>query len=160
MLSCFIRTHQALCLKSSYKSFAITIPLTQGDFCQNLSIMNQNSLEQTVLNEINKCRDEFISFPQKLIRCPSSNQPGDTRSTADAIVDFLDKDGIPSELIAPQELMPNVFHHSMEKPEKAPASCIMAVLTHFLRVIWMVGNMDCTLVISTEKVSSDLGVWI
>ena len=62
----------------------------------------------TVLGLINADREEHVSFLQRFIRAPSANPPGDTRAAAATILSYLKSKAVPTEIIAPNPLMPNV----------------------------------------------------
>jgi len=64
--------------------------------------------KQAMLDAIDAERDVLIAFLRDFVRIPTHNPPGDTRDAATLIRDFLSARGVPSELIAPQESMPNV----------------------------------------------------
>ncbi|WP_203195387.1 M20/M25/M40 family metallo-hydrolase [Xanthobacter dioxanivorans] len=53
-------------------------------------------------------RDVLIQFVQDFIRCRSPNPPGDTLEAAQHVRAFLDAQNIAYEIIAPNELMPNI----------------------------------------------------
>jgi acetylornithine deacetylase/succinyl-diaminopimelate desuccinylase-like protein len=52
--------------------------------------------------------DDWIATCCDLISIPSENPPGDTTEVADYLAAFLDERGVPHEVIAPREEMPNV----------------------------------------------------
>lgn len=63
---------------------------------------------ETVEREMENRRDEWLDILTELIRIPSVNPPGDTTEIADFLVGLFDEKGIPYEVIAPKEEMPNV----------------------------------------------------
>ena len=54
-------------------------------------------------------RDRAIDFLQGFARIDTSNPPGDTRAGADHIKRFLDAEGVPYRVIAPQADKPNLL---------------------------------------------------
>lgn len=61
-----------------------------------------------ILKAIADREDEWLALVAELVRRPSVNPPGDTRAAAALVVDYLAKRGHRSEVVAPQETMPNV----------------------------------------------------
>ena len=55
---------------------------------------------QTANPDFNKARDEAIEILQGLIRIDTSNPPGNETKAAQYLKSILDKEGIPSEIIA------------------------------------------------------------
>lgn len=53
-------------------------------------------------------RDRMIGFLQDFTRIDTSNPPGDTRAGADFITAFLDREGLPYQVIAPHADKPNL----------------------------------------------------
>jgi len=53
-------------------------------------------------------RDEQIALLQAFVRTDTCNPPGDTRAGARLIGDFLDRQGLPYRVVAPQAQMPNL----------------------------------------------------
>ncbi|MEM9146391.1 MAG: M20/M25/M40 family metallo-hydrolase [Pseudomonadota bacterium] len=53
-------------------------------------------------------RERIIAFFRAFVRCPSPNPPGLTVDAVRHITDFLDAEGAPWRLVAPQPTMPNV----------------------------------------------------
>jgi len=62
-----------------------------------------------ILKAIADREDEWLGLVAELVRRPSVNPPGDTRAAAAFVVDYLAKRGHPSEVVAPQQTMPNVL---------------------------------------------------
>src|SRR5687767_11432843 len=52
--------------------------------------------------------DAIVELCAGLVRIPSENPPGDTRRVADYVVDYLERQGLPYEVVAPQPSWPNV----------------------------------------------------
>jgi succinyl-diaminopimelate desuccinylase len=63
---------------------------------------------ESLLEWIERDRDKLIDFYQRFIRAKSPNPPGDTREAVAVICGFLDAEGVPYRIIAPQPDMPNV----------------------------------------------------
>lgn len=53
-------------------------------------------------------REALIAFLQDFIRCRTPNPPGDTLLAADHVRRFLEAQELPYEVIAPNEIMPNI----------------------------------------------------
>ncbi len=71
--------------------------------------------------EISERQDEWLDILIDLIQIPSENPPNDTREIADYFTELLDDRGVPYEVIAPQEKMPNVmaqFEGGIGDPEE------------------------------------------
>ena len=64
--------------------------------------------KETLLHWIDEDRDNLIDFLSRFIQAKSPNPPGDTREAAAYINRFLDENGLPYRVIAPQEEMPNI----------------------------------------------------
>lgn len=64
----------------------------------------ENKLKKLIEQE----GEKVIQTCCSLVRIPSENPPGDTREIAGFIIDLFRSEGIESELVAPQENMPNV----------------------------------------------------
>ena len=64
--------------------------------------------KETLLRWIDEDRDNLIDFLSRFIQAKSPNPPGDTREAAAYINRFLDENGLPYRVIAPQEEMPNI----------------------------------------------------
>lgn len=64
--------------------------------------------KQAMLEAIESERDTLIQFLQAFVQAPSPNPPGDTRAAAAVLQDFLTARGVPTEIIAAQETMPNL----------------------------------------------------
>lgn len=56
-------------------------------------------------------RDRIVAFLQAFVRVDTSNPPGDTRDGAALIRKFLDENGLPYRVVAPQDSMPNIVGH-------------------------------------------------
>lgn len=52
--------------------------------------------------------EEVIKLCQELVRIPSENPPGDTRSIAAFTYSYLQEQGLPAKIVDPQSTMPNV----------------------------------------------------
>lgn len=66
--------------------------------------------DHDLLKAIEADRQTHIKFLQEFVQAASPNPPGDTRLAADVVVNFLQRNGITPEIIAPQSAMPNVVH--------------------------------------------------
>lgn len=78
---------------------------------------------EDVEQEMENRKDEWLEIVTDLIRIPSENPPGDTREIAEYYTNLLDERGVPYEVIAPQEEMPNVvaqFEGEAGDPDSAP----------------------------------------
>jgi len=64
--------------------------------------------KETLLRWIDEDQDNLIDFLSRFIQAKSPNPPGDTREAAAYINRFLDENGLPYRVIAPQEEMPNI----------------------------------------------------
>ena len=64
--------------------------------------------KEILLQWIEDDRDKLIDFLSRFIQAKSPNPPGDTRTAAACISEFLAEEGLPSQIIAPQKEMPNV----------------------------------------------------
>ena len=67
--------------------------------------LTRNDVLETMRNREN----EWLEILTDLIQIPSENPPGDTTKIAEYVMDLFDERGIPYEVIAPQEVMPNVL---------------------------------------------------
>jgi len=65
--------------------------------------------KQELLQTIERDRHQLVHFFSEFIRAKSPNPPGDTRDAVRVIRAFLDERGAPYEVVAPQEIMPNVL---------------------------------------------------
>lgn len=63
---------------------------------------------ETVESKMEGRKEEWLEIVSTLINIPSENPPGDTTDIADYFSGLLDDYGIPYEIIAPREEMPNV----------------------------------------------------
>ena len=63
---------------------------------------------EEILSEINQNKDSYITFLQNLIHAASPNPPGDTRESAQTVIDYLKHHGITPSVIAPLTHAPNV----------------------------------------------------
>ena len=61
-----------------------------------------------LLDWIEGDRERLIGFLQDFIRCKTPNPPGDTTEGAAFIQRFLDAEGLPYKVVAPQPTMPNL----------------------------------------------------
>ena len=64
--------------------------------------------KEALLGWIDRDRDVLIDFLSRFIKEKSPNPPGDTRDTARFVRNFLDGEGLPYQVIAPQPDMPNL----------------------------------------------------
>jgi len=62
-----------------------------------------------LMNWFGSDRDIWVRFLQDFTRIDTSNPPGDTRAGAFFLQRFLDEQGLPYRIIAPQETMPNLI---------------------------------------------------
>jgi succinyl-diaminopimelate desuccinylase len=69
------------------------------------------NLREEVLARIDRDRDEIVSLCSSLVKNPSENPPGDTRQICRFISQFLESKGLPYQIHAPQEKMPNIVAH-------------------------------------------------
>jgi len=75
----------------------------------------------TVANEMDERMDEWVELISDFISIPSENPPGDTTDLAEYLEELFENRGIPYEVIAPQEEMPNVVgHFEAENSEDGP----------------------------------------
>jgi len=68
-----------------------------------------NDHRSQLLAWIDSDRNRLIGFLQDFIRIDTSNPPGDTREGAAFLKRFLDQNGLPYRIVAPQETMPNLI---------------------------------------------------
>jgi succinyl-diaminopimelate desuccinylase len=66
------------------------------------------ALEQDLLAEIDRRRDEFVRFLQDFVRIATPNPPGETRAAARFLAAFLDRHGLAYRTIDPQQEWPNL----------------------------------------------------
>ncbi|MER8747474.1 ArgE/DapE family deacylase [Mesorhizobium sp. M1004] len=52
---------------------------------------------------------EMLSFLRRLIQIPTPNPPGETKAAMDLVAQFLSQRGIPYEIVAPHQGMPNLI---------------------------------------------------
>ena len=64
---------------------------------------------QQLLEWIEADRDKLVNFFSEFLSKASPNPPGDTRTAAAFVADYLNSKGIEYEIIAPQEQMPNIL---------------------------------------------------
>ncbi|RAH97339.1 peptidase [Acuticoccus sediminis] len=64
--------------------------------------------KQDLLAWVDADRDVLVEFLQAFIRCRSPNPPGDTLECAKHVRDFLEAKALDYEVIAPNEIMPNI----------------------------------------------------
>jgi succinyl-diaminopimelate desuccinylase len=67
-----------------------------------------STARQQILDWIDRDREELVNFLQAFVRHKSPNPPGDTREAADFIKRFLELQGLPYRIIAPNPEMPNI----------------------------------------------------
>ena len=53
-------------------------------------------------------REKLINFFSRFLQAKSPNPPGDTREATQHICHFLEEENLPYQIIAPQEIMPNI----------------------------------------------------
>jgi len=64
--------------------------------------------KKRLLHRIEKDREELIEFLRGFLKAPSPNPPGDTRTAAKYITDYLDQKGIEYKVVAPDPEKPNI----------------------------------------------------
>jgi succinyl-diaminopimelate desuccinylase len=64
--------------------------------------------KRQLLERVEKDRDRLIGFLREFIRCQTPNPPGDTRVAAQHVRKLLDDYSVPYQVIAPNEIMPNI----------------------------------------------------
>jgi succinyl-diaminopimelate desuccinylase len=64
---------------------------------------------QTILNHLDSQREAIFQFCADLVRRPSPNPPGDTRSVADAVCTLLQAHDLPVEVVADQDHTSNLI---------------------------------------------------
>src|SRR5262245_2061035 len=64
---------------------------------------------RALLRRIESDQERLVRFFQDFTRIDTSNPPGDTRAGAQFIQAFLRAAGLPYEIVAPQEAMPNII---------------------------------------------------
>ncbi|MBS0242517.1 MAG: M20/M25/M40 family metallo-hydrolase [Proteobacteria bacterium] len=64
--------------------------------------------EQELLAAIDRDRDELVTFLQNFVRQKGPNPPGDTRSTAKFVTQYLDRHGLAYRIIDPHPEYPNI----------------------------------------------------
>ena len=64
--------------------------------------------EKVLLEWIDRDRAELVQFLRDFVRHKSPNPPGDTRSTARFLTDYLDRQSLSYRIIAPHPEMPNI----------------------------------------------------
>lgn len=77
----------------------------------------------SVIEEMDDRMDEWIDILTDFISIPSENPPGDTTEIASYLTDLFDERGIPYEVVAPQQEMPNVIGHfegTADNPDEGP----------------------------------------
>lgn len=62
----------------------------------------------TVRTAMDDRQEEWLEIVTDLIQIPSENPPGDTREIASYMTDLFEDRGVPYEVIAPKETMPNI----------------------------------------------------
>ena len=65
--------------------------------------------KEQLLGWIEDDRDVLVNFLQELIRCPTPNPPGDTRSAASYVQQFLESKELTYRIVAPNPEMPNII---------------------------------------------------
>jgi len=63
---------------------------------------------QGLFRRIESDEDRLVGFFRDFTRIDTSNPPGDTRAGAKLIQEFLGAAGLPYEIVAPREMMPNI----------------------------------------------------
>ena len=71
--------------------------------------MQKMDARQQLLEWIEADRDKLVNFFSEFLSKASPNPPGDTRTAAAFVADYLNSKGIEYEIIAPQEQMPNIL---------------------------------------------------
>ncbi len=89
--------------------------------------------KKILLGWIDEDRDLIIDFFSRFIQAKSPNPPGDTRSAATHICDFLDEQGLAYQIIAPHEEMPNIVG-TFECG--APGRHLVSLVYHELLRLW------------------------
>lgn len=67
-----------------------------------------DAVKQQLIDWVEEDRDLLVDFLSRFLQAKSPNPPGDTREAAKVITDFLDGEGLPYRIIAPQEEMVNI----------------------------------------------------
>jgi len=62
-----------------------------------------------ILDHLDSQRESILQFCADLVRRPSPNPPGDTRSVAEAVCALLESHGLPVEVVADQTHTPNLI---------------------------------------------------
>jgi len=65
-------------------------------------------VKEQLLAWIEQDRERLVAFLAEFVRVPSPNPPGDTRAAMAFLQAFLDGEGVPYRIVAPQEPMPNL----------------------------------------------------
>lgn len=63
---------------------------------------------QSLLARVDAGRERSLASLQALLRAPSPNPPGDTRSTAAIVIERLQAAGLAPRIFSPNEVMPNI----------------------------------------------------
>lgn len=75
----------------------------------NNSNKNQGLLLEKIYRQVEQDREKIVHFFSKLTQCETPSIPGDTRSAANLIKDFLDKEGLFCKEIKTDPIMPNLI---------------------------------------------------
>ncbi|MES0173935.1 ArgE/DapE family deacylase [Mesorhizobium sp. M0006] len=67
------------------------------------------SIKDELRLRLSEREGEMLSFLRRLIQIPTPNPPGDTTAAMDLVAQFLSQRGIPYEIVAPHEGMPNLI---------------------------------------------------
>src|SRR5690625_155010 len=71
-------------------------------------MLNQEELKNTLIQEVEKRKDELIELCASLIQIPSKNPPGDSTEISRFITNYLEKDDIKVDWHEPAEKMYNL----------------------------------------------------
>jgi succinyl-diaminopimelate desuccinylase len=67
-----------------------------------------DATKKKLLTWVDEEREALVDFFSGFVRAKSPNPPGDTREAVDFLGKFLDRNGDPYKIVAPQETMPNI----------------------------------------------------
>ena len=70
--------------------------------------MELSPAKQRLIDRVEQDREELIEFLRGFLRAPSPNPPGDTRTAAKYVTDYLGSKGIEYEVVGPDDEKPNI----------------------------------------------------
>jgi hypothetical protein len=100
--------------------------------------------KRRLLERIDRNRELLITFLQEFIRCPTPNQPGDTRIAARNVQKLLDTHGVAYRVIAPNVEVERSQPYGLNRAgvAKARMGSLLYAINRLL-VLWQSWHPGC-----------------